>query len=152
MYSNISVSSHVFFLLLLPLTLFGATMIIQRKGIMPVVSMYYTKRNTFTPFLSKSTRTATSIASMHTKNTYEHLKESRPIRIYAKQIATSNSHKQALSPDSKLVHFQRHGQGKIISQRRAIKKFDCNDSNSVISLSTLSNLIRYTQRNIRQMD
>lgn len=71
------------------------------------------------PITRHSCRTVSSTAATRTDDPtfssttdYQYLKQSRPIRIHAKQlIAGNHPHKDSLSPHSKIVHFQRHGQG-----------------------------------------
>ncbi|KAL7479863.1 hypothetical protein ACHAW6_005582 [Cyclotella cf. meneghiniana] len=106
-------------------------MMIQRKSLTLALAMHSQCR-AFSPVLvtTTSTRRATTASSscpttlassfsddpaFNTSNSYEWLKQSRPIRIHAKSLPLDNTHtktwKDSLSSHSKIVHFQRHGQG-----------------------------------------
>lgn len=92
---------------------------IQRKALAFALSLHAKKCIGFTPVIRHSCRTASAMASARTDDPtfssttdYQHLKQSRPVRIHAKPLITGDhSHKHSLTPDSKIVHFQRHGQG-----------------------------------------
>lgn len=95
-------------------------MVIQRRTLALAFTMH-AQCSAFSPH--NTLRRASAIASTASKDDptfsnvhdYEHLKHSRPIRIHAKPIPLNDNHllrkEQLLSPHSKIVHFQRHGQG-----------------------------------------
>ncbi|KAL3803478.1 hypothetical protein HJC23_014026 [Cyclotella cryptica] len=106
-------------------------MMIQRRQLIVAFTMH-SRCKAFRPVLVTTTitrRAATASSSSPTilastgsddptfnnSRNYEWLKQSRPIRIYAKPLTLDITHiksrKDALSPHSKIVHFQRHGQG-----------------------------------------